>query len=778
MGEQQENITEVTAPRTQGATKARLSGASVGRGLVAPMAGYAATLLAAVVVTALAALAAALGAEPVPQDTEVDVEPTGALSWIVGLPVQLTSLGLFGVASVHDAGVGLSFFGVPVLLTLVYVATTGILARREERLHPVATGVERLKVALIGSVALAALATGVAALASLRLDGEELSAASPSLFLGGLLLSAVSSLAGRCSASGHLRRWRSRLPHDVGQAGLVWSAHLAAWLVLAVPLLVLAVWVTEGLPWALLAPLWAPTAALWAYGIGHFGGLRTSAGAAGLSMVETSSGWSLLGAWGFAVALACACVLALLTAVGWHLRRERRSGWLDSALSWAPLPLAFVMGTLTLMLVSTLRLGGDLLGMGGAVTFRLAVWTAVVMGLWGLGMEFASRTLAPRLVPALPRPVTSLLMHRATDPHPLSQSVVDGGGAATSAAPREPMTPEQRRRARRLSAVVGAVLAAVVAMIALLVWLSANRFSPEARAVNYLDAVVAADVEEALRHAPVSGDPTLLTEEVYRAAEERIVDYDVIDVEQHGDTDTAVATVRLDYGSATEETGVELEAVGRRWLLFDAWEVTAGGLAREISMQPPAGVDSIEVNDVVVNVEGAPGGEVALPALPGRYSVDLYAASPWMSGEPEMVEVTADPLSFAMVTAAEPKPSEAFWADLDDALDSWLATCMEASELEPDGCPQSSYAFAEEVRKVRWSLVEKPTLSAEYWDGTFPMTLDTEEPGQASVTYEENEAFFADDRDDWEVREDSSSLYVQAEVDLVEGELVINFSSW
>ncbi|MBU2694684.1 hypothetical protein [Pimelobacter sp. 30-1] len=78
---------------------------------------------------------------------------------------------------------------------------------------------------------------------------------------------------------------------------------------------------------------------------------------------------------------------------------------------------------------------------------------------------------------------------------------------------------------------------------------------------------------------------------------------------------------------------------------------------------------------------------------------------------------------------------------------------------------------------MTWRLASAPTSSWSGFDGTFPAELSSDEAGEAVVSYE-YDASYGFGAPDWTTESDEDSLYVNATVDLVDGEPRVTFSSY
>lgn len=70
-----------------------------------------------------------------------------------------------------------------------------------------------------------------------------------------------------------------------------------------------------------------------------------------------------------------------------------------------------------------------------------------------------------------------------------------------------------------------------------------------------------------------------------------------------------------------------------------------------------------------------------------------------------------------------------------------------------------------------------PTISWDGFYGTFPVQLSTDGEGEASVTYEYDESF-GFGKPEWTTETETSDLYFNVEVDLVDGEPVVAFEEY
>jgi hypothetical protein len=281
--------------------------------------------------------------------------------------------------------------------------------------------------------------------------------------------------------------------------------------------------------------------------------------------------------------------------------------------------------------------------------------------------------------------------------------------------------------------------------------------------------VVDGDLDQVNDLAPTDdqADDSLLTSDVYRAAQSRITGYEIGDVEEDGDAVTvAVRLEGLDSAANTELTLTKDDHTG---VFFDKWRVAEGGLARMVSVSVPDGADNMTVNDVPVDpiVD-----DVWL--LPGSYSLDPYAGDEWLDSSAEPFTVTAqDEYQYAEVPQGV--ASDAFRKEVQSQIDDYLSACMASTELEPENCPNTAYAGTD-VRNVSWTLDQAPTADFDSFDGTFPADLGYGESGLATVTYQSDASYGFGPRD-WQPQTEESDLYLSSiTVTEEDGSLVVSIS--
>lgn len=343
--------------------------------------------------------------------------------------------------------------------------------------------------------------------------------------------------------------------------------------------------------------------------------------------------------------------------------------------------------------------------------------------------------------------------------------------------PYQPITPlGMSPRARKLwiRSIIGFVVVLVLAGSAwgAVLVLNSKKFGPEDAAKTYLSALQDGDVAKALELAPVSsrdGSKALLTAPIYKAASSRISGYSLGEVSINGDRASVAITLRGVAGDTT--VSLRLKRDGNKYGVFHQWKVTDGGLAQSVEVNLPGENITLAVNGVSSNVTAS--GEYVL--FPGTYAFNPYAGNKWISANDGQLVVDAggdtDSLEVGEVSA-----SQAFRTEVERQLAGYLAPCMRAVTFDPAGCPNEAYGYGDDTRKVKWTLTSSPVIDFSEFDGTFPAELSVS-AGEASLTYE-YDASYGYGPKDWQPESDTSSLYLDLEVRLVDNKLVADFSTY
>lgn len=305
-----------------------------------------------------------------------------------------------------------------------------------------------------------------------------------------------------------------------------------------------------------------------------------------------------------------------------------------------------------------------------------------------------------------------------------------GDGAAAGAwGQPQPMS-------RRAKAITGAVLGMVV--LALLAWVVLDQigkryFGPEGVALDYASAVVdgrAADAVEIGRANVADRHRVLLTDAVYGSAEGRPDAAEVVDVVEDEEGESATVTVEFEQEGQRFTQELVAEQAGRRMLLFDEWRLQPVEL-KEASVTVLA--DSFTVNGETVDIGEAarpddphiapmgtdsgviPGYELSVPALPGRYEVEI-PKSKYTRSETSTIHVTGgseeDDGAFGEGPTLAAQPNEAFVEEVNSQIKKKIDTCI--ASYEEDTCPwDSQYSDDTDYKWVSFSVDGYPSYSKD-----------------------------------------------------------------
>lgn len=714
---------------------------------VAPLTAYGIALAVALVLMVFLVIGLAIadgGGDSDPSD-EIDIKVIGTL---IGIPFQIVAMALGGSLGFDDTDWDISLFAPPLFVTGAFLVALFRLSRRAERAAPAASTVERAVLAVAGTVLTAVVALALTRLLAMRDDETVMHAAGFGLFFGIVLVGGTVAFLGRQAAVTSL--WPRWLPVDGRRSIHLVTQHLLVGTLVLIPVAALWFLVDSGVEAALFVLVWGPAVGLAAFGLGHLGGL-TAAG-------DTEFAWDLGWFPGIVLPL-IAVVLAVVAAVAWHLRRGEDRALLQHPGSWVALPASYAAAGLGLCLVSSVGIHSEVFD--GGLWFHIAYWLVPVLALWGAAIEALSRFVAPSLVGALPSGVARRL---ARGPAHLVS-------APTGPVQQIPMSPADAARAKK--ALIGAGIVGGVALIGgiALSILGSTVYGPESRAEAYLDAVVDGDADLVLDLGPVDEDEAstdLLTNDIYGETEDRITGYDITDIDTNGDLTTV--TVDLEGVDGGDDVELVLESDGRRGVFFRDWQVADGGLASTVNVTLPDGTSTLQVNGTTVDTD-----DDDFWALPGSYEFNPYGDSEWLDSSGARTTITPGYLG-NYAEFETPQASEELRSFVTSEIETWVSECMASTQLDPEGCPQSAFGYGDKIRNVVWTLTADPTVDWDYFSGTFPADLSTATDGAATVTYE-YDASYGYGRADWTKETDDDTFYMDATLDLVDGEPVVTFDT-
>lgn len=789
-------------------------------GAVVAVASYLAVLIfsLALLLLTLAGIAAGQGTLVPALDGALPAEETpDAWSQLGQLTAQLVAMAHLGAIDTAVQGV-VPFFGtirgeglayaVPLTLLLAGVLSVYFGSRLAEQKISSGSRPQLLLQSAVTGVVYSLLVNGVAAAAAVRYpttasDGfsvEPISAENPWSVVVGFSLAAGLSAVSRHSV--FARRTPSARPARLlGALNLPLAAlavHASVFAAVAVP----AAWITAAVSggWTALlsGPLWIGNAVGYSLVGGHLGGLRVLMETSRLigGQESRSEDYTVYGfgadvagsgavgaAW---AALALALVCTLVTGIAVLVRRGRVAS--TDALSWIPVPAAFLALGLLLLPLLTAQARFDVPGVAaGQYVLAPTWWSPAVFLAWGLLVEVSARFLAPYLLPFVPDRLQRFARVFAPVPAPArteqsGSPEIDGTPASGSPELDPPLNGWGGGSAagkKRVLVALSAVGAVIVLAVGSVVAVNAVKAGPDKLVREYVQALVDGDAEKALAILDPdipNEDRVLLTNQVFGAAENRIEGFSVLSSKVSGES--AVVHVELRQDGRKHEQAFSLHK-NRPEFLDDHWKLGFVPLQR-VAISADAPVPSLSINGVAVQTGQADGNTFATyfsaPAFPGSYSFSLPDDEKYLAAEQQEVLVAIgaapDAAENAKLTVTA---SEQLRSETSRQVDAALAACAKSTEMDPQGCPFSRFAFGD-VRNVKWSITSQPDYTMQRsFDGAWRLSGDT--PGEASVTFERN-ASFSKANPEWEKETDQVDFYIRGSVSVVSDKVQVKLSQY
>ena len=372
------------------------------------------------------------------------------------------------------------------------------------------------------------------------------------------------------------------------------------------------------------------------------------------------------------------------------------------------------------------------------------------------GLEDPAALPAGHEVPPVPAEPALLAAHGspAAPPapaQPYATASVDPVVAMLSDGARE-RTPVSRKA--KIGWLIGG--SAVVVLVAALVvgvfiknHLAATTYSAQARAEEYLSAVVDGDAGRALElWAPnvTSAERVLLASEIYAAADDRPTAYEITDVDEYDGVVDVAAQLTVD--SKNYDVLMRLQKHGTQAVLFDDWRIEEGP-GQTLVVGDVSQVT--RVNGVEVDLSGFADAEgaTALPVLPGTYTFEAPTSDdgPFTYGDDIAVTVLPN------ADGSEGDDALTFFPTwTDDAQQQAIAVvqeridlCMTSDKFQPSDCSdvlgwrEPSYA----VTGIKRSWTQEPELTfVDDEDGAYVLV----DGGRMHIDYQQR----WDEDDDWE----------------------------
>lgn len=380
---------------------------------------------------------------------------------------------------------------------------------------------------------------------------------------------------------------------------------------------------------------------------------------------------------------------------------------------------------------------------------------------------------------------------RSADPSAAPFSDDDAAGAPGASA-EEPAAPgragrrlpslRDQSRARRLHRSQWFWLVVVVVIVTaggtLANWLLVDR-DPEEPVEGWLQAMVDGRSRQGLALFDAAGETgaALMPNAAYRGAEQRISEWEIVDVEQDGGTARVTASVRWPEGQVPEgaaqgeEHTWSVHRVTRTGLLNDSWDLDDPD-ASTLTVEAP-GVAAISLNGETLSLDpqdrtaaAGSGGAWSWEAMPGEFAVDLPQGGDYVLAEavePALVRL-GDPQPQQVRIAVEPSPT--LWDEVDRQIEHAIGQCLSSGSVSPEDCP-ASQRWAEggvprvdaeddaeieepsgdlpdpeagtEITDVEWELLRRPAL----WlvpseEGALHWQASDHQEAQARLSYRED----------------------------------------
>ncbi|MCC9205734.1 hypothetical protein [Arthrobacter sp. zg-Y769] len=348
------------------------------------------------------------------------------------------------------------------------------------------------------------------------------------------------------------------------------------------------------------------------------------------------------------------------------------------------------------------------------------------------------------------------------------------GGDGTR--PRASKQPDPKKRKRLI--IAGSVAAGLLVILGVggffgYKHLSETTYSPRVQAEEYLQALVDGDVERAMEMAPAGDekdelDYSLMTNEIYSKATDRISGFEVTNVEVNDDG-TADVSVDVKQGDDTESMQLKLSENGTEAVLFKKWKMDAplGSWSLNYTLDPDASEPA--VNGVGIEV---PGDGRKLAVLPGEYTFNAPTGTKFVSyGEDEKMSVRLNGQEALMGVGFTPEITDAAREEIKAQTAAHIEKCVASTELIPKGCPnQMDDQDPKNFRNIKWTMTKAPRYDTIEGDPAGPFRVESVD-GEFALDCEMKQG------DSWERQKGTVELYsLPAEVYILGEELTILFA--
>ena len=774
---------------------------------------YAAVLITALFLLILALIGIALsngGNTDLPSNSMVSggnsssmPSPWSLMGQLAVQVVVMSQLGALGTSI--DATIPLvgsvkgsaSFFAVPLLLTAISVAVLFLAARiaaKRSKAHTTAgIWIEAATAGLVFTLLVNIF--GAIFAVNLPVSNVKISSIGAVTFgsvIFALILGTLAAYLGRISGKPRVPA-RSGPGAAIGRAFEAVAVHYGAFLAIAIPVLVIAMGIKSGWQASLSSSLWAPTAGFFMFGLGHLSAVSRTWNSGSSMSSSNSSGSDIsfgvgnaltqfgVPGWAGWLMLLLALISVVVASVFWYLRRGPMVS--NKITDWVLLPAAFlVAGTLMTWLsgVTGTFDAGSLAS--GSVSMTLAWWTPFFLLLWGGATEVSARFLAPRLSSYVPlsvagriapaRPVAAEQAATAPDD---GQSVPADAAGYPAMAPREPVTPQAKRKLSLILGAAGLVVVLVVGGFIAVDVIKGNN-GPDKAVAGYLQAMQNGEASKAMAIADpgvASDQRILLTDEIYSKAGKRIDRFEILSTNVSNDTATVVAAMYQD--GRRQQTTYRLHKSNPEFL-DDHWVMDSAS-PRTLRISSDTPVKTLLINGQPVDVNLSDSRSVTYPALPGEYTVELPSSEKYLTAPKLTTMVTIGTVSTSSAASLKVEASEALKTEVMAQIDAYLAECVKSTEARPANCPLNSYSSSRYTKNFRWALTTKPTFVVSKGYGETPWRVRTSNPGKATVTYEKDNSY-GFGTPDWKTTTDTTSVSLSANISMDGGKVKVSFNDY
>ena len=342
-------------------------------------------------------------------------------------------------------------------------------------------------------------------------------------------------------------------------------------------------------------------------------------------------------------------------------------------------------------------------------------------------------------------------------------------GAAPVAAPGATSTTMNEQQKKKIFIIVGAVAGFLVLFGIVYGVLSSAVFSAKSVANSYVAAISSGDYDKANTIADPHVDTNqraLLTSKASSGENTHITNARISQTSNNADgTVSAQLTYTLEGKEVTGDS-IKMVANGSKFLIFKNWTV-AEPLVKTISVYAPSSLGSITVNGVTVTPKNAVNndadetGNYRLKVYPGVYKVGVVKSDYYTA---KTVSLSTNSSDSGTLDA---QPTDKLTSEIDTAVKSKLDECAASTDAEPQGCPFGYYTSnSSRYRNFKWTIDGYPKVtSVSLSDSSF----STDE-GDVTANYEYRYS------DGWEPEDDSSTFSVYGTFTIKDNKVSVEFS--